>query len=78
MTDPVLLERPSQRVAHVVLNRPERRNALIGPLVMETHVGRQRRRLDQRLVLARARRMLQHGLQGWPQVAGPGGAGQTN
>jgi len=33
MTDPVLLERPSQRVAHVVLNRPERRNALIGPLV---------------------------------------------
>ncbi len=28
----VLIERPTDRVAHVVLNRPERRNALIGPL----------------------------------------------
>ena len=33
MTDElVLVERPIDRVAHVVLNRPERRNALIGPL----------------------------------------------
>jgi len=32
MTDLVLVERPSDRVAHVVLNRPERRNALTGPL----------------------------------------------
>lgn len=28
----VLVERPIDRVAHVVLNRPERRNALTGPL----------------------------------------------
>ena len=28
----VLVERPTDRVAHVVLDRPERRNALIGPL----------------------------------------------
>ena len=32
MTEYVVVERPSERVAHVVLNRPERRNALIGPL----------------------------------------------
>ena len=32
MGDLVLVERPSDRVAHVVLNRPERRNALTGPL----------------------------------------------
>lgn len=31
----VLVERPLQRVAHVVLNRPDRRNALTGPLVVE-------------------------------------------
>ena len=31
----VLVERPDERVAHVVLNRPERRNALIGPLADE-------------------------------------------
>ncbi len=30
--DLVLVERPTERVAHVVLNRPERRNALTGPL----------------------------------------------
>lgn len=30
--DLVLVERPAERVAHVVLNRPERRNALTGPL----------------------------------------------
>jgi enoyl-CoA hydratase/carnithine racemase len=30
--DLVLVERPADRVAHVVLNRPERRNALTGPL----------------------------------------------
>lgn len=29
---PVLVERPTDRVAHVILNRPERRNALTGPL----------------------------------------------
>lgn len=28
----VLVERPSERVAHVILNRPRRRNALTGPL----------------------------------------------
>ena len=28
----MLIERPADRVAHLVLNRPERRNALIGPL----------------------------------------------
>jgi enoyl-CoA hydratase/carnithine racemase len=28
----VLIERPLERVAHVILNRPERRNALTGPL----------------------------------------------
>lgn len=32
MTELVLIERPTDRVAHVVLNRPERRNALTGPL----------------------------------------------
>ena len=32
MPDFVLTERPLERVAHVILNRPERRNALIGPL----------------------------------------------
>ncbi|MCP5025390.1 MAG: enoyl-CoA hydratase/isomerase family protein [Actinomycetia bacterium] len=32
MTDLVLVERPQERVAHVILNRPERRNALTGPL----------------------------------------------
>lgn len=32
MSDLVLVERPEPRVAHVVLNRPERRNALTGPL----------------------------------------------
>ena len=32
MSELVLLERPMDRVAHVVLNRPERRNALTGPL----------------------------------------------
>ncbi len=31
----VLIERPAERVARVVLNRPERRNALIGPLAVE-------------------------------------------
>lgn len=35
MTGLVLIERPSERVAHVVLNRPERRNALTGPLAVE-------------------------------------------
>ena len=30
--DLVLVERPTEHVAHVVLNRPERRNALTGPL----------------------------------------------
>lgn len=30
--DPVLVERPIERVVHVVLNRPDRRNALTGPL----------------------------------------------
>lgn len=30
--DVVLVERPNERVAHVVLNRPARRNALTGPL----------------------------------------------
>ncbi len=30
--DVVLIERPSERVAHVILNRPQRRNALTGPL----------------------------------------------
>ncbi len=30
--DPILIERPAERVAHLVLNRPERRNALVGPL----------------------------------------------
>lgn len=32
MTAYVLTERPLDRVAHVILNRPERRNALTGPL----------------------------------------------
>ena len=32
MTELILVERPSARIAHVVLNRPERRNALTGPL----------------------------------------------
>lgn len=32
---PVLVERPSERVAVIVLNRPERRNALTGPLADE-------------------------------------------
>ncbi|MEM7096457.1 MAG: enoyl-CoA hydratase/isomerase family protein [Actinomycetota bacterium] len=32
MIDLVLVERPTERTAHVVLNRPERRNALVGPL----------------------------------------------
>ena len=32
MTELILVERPSKRVAHIVLNRPERRNALTGPL----------------------------------------------
>ncbi len=32
MADHITLERPSERVVHVVLDRPERRNALIGPL----------------------------------------------
>ena len=31
----ITVERPAARVAHVVLNRPERRNALIGPLAEE-------------------------------------------
>lgn len=31
----VQVERPVDRVAHVVLNRPERRNALTGPLAVE-------------------------------------------
>jgi len=35
MTDLVLVERPHGRVAHVVLNRPDRRNALTGPLADE-------------------------------------------
>lgn len=35
MTDFVLVQRPRERVAHVVLNRPERRNALTGPLATE-------------------------------------------
>ena len=30
--DPVLIERAGDRIAHVILNRPERRNALTGPL----------------------------------------------
>lgn len=30
--EPVLVERPSDRVVHVILNRPHRRNALTGPL----------------------------------------------
>lgn len=34
-TDPIIIERPSPRVAHVVLNRPERRNALTGPLAVQ-------------------------------------------
>ena len=32
MEELVLVERPAERVAHVVLNRPDRRNALTGPL----------------------------------------------
>lgn len=32
MSELVLIERPTDGVAHVVLNRPERRNALTGPL----------------------------------------------
>jgi len=35
MADSVLIERPAERVAHVILNRPERRNALTGPLAIE-------------------------------------------
>ncbi|MFT5531419.1 MAG: enoyl-CoA hydratase/carnithine racemase [Candidatus Poriferisodalaceae bacterium] len=31
----VLVERPQDRIVHVVLNRPERRNALIGPMATE-------------------------------------------
>lgn len=35
MTDElIVVERPADRVAHVVLNRPERRNALTGPLAV--------------------------------------------
>ncbi len=35
MSGLVIVERPQPRVAHVVLNRPERRNALTGPLADE-------------------------------------------
>ena len=36
MSEPlVLVDRPSERVARVRLNRPERRNALVGPLAVE-------------------------------------------
>lgn len=35
MAEHVLIERPAERVAHVILNRPERRNALTGPLAIE-------------------------------------------
>ena len=35
MTDFVLVEKPADRLAHVILNRPERRNALIGPLATQ-------------------------------------------
>ncbi len=35
MSELVRIERPSERIRHVVLNRPERRNALTGPLVVE-------------------------------------------
>ena len=35
MTGFVVVERPAKRVGHVVLNRPERRNALTGPLADE-------------------------------------------
>jgi len=35
MTDPIIVERQAPRVAHVVLNRPERRNALTGPLAVQ-------------------------------------------
>jgi enoyl-CoA hydratase/carnithine racemase len=31
-SDDVLIERPGERIAHVVLNRPQRRNALTGPM----------------------------------------------
>lgn len=31
----VRIERPSERIAHVVLNRPQRRNALTGPLAVQ-------------------------------------------
>lgn len=31
----VLIERPTDHVAHIVLNRPDRRNALTGPLAVE-------------------------------------------
>ena len=32
---PVLIDRPAERVARVLLNRPDRRNALTGPLAVE-------------------------------------------
>lgn len=35
MSEFVVVERPAERIAEVVLNRPERRNALIGPLATE-------------------------------------------
>jgi enoyl-CoA hydratase/carnithine racemase len=35
MTDVVLVERPAERVAHVILNRPQRRNALTAPLASQ-------------------------------------------
>ena len=35
MSEYVMVERPGERVATVTLNRPERRNALIGPLATE-------------------------------------------
>ncbi len=34
-TDPIVIERRSDRVVHVILNRPHRRNALTGPLATE-------------------------------------------
>jgi enoyl-CoA hydratase/carnithine racemase len=35
MSEFVLVERPADRVAHVIFNRPERRNALIGPMATQ-------------------------------------------
>lgn len=35
MSELVVVERTGERVAHVILNRPERRNALTGPLAQE-------------------------------------------